>query len=319
MIAERPASRGSQPIRPPSVVRPSAAHEAIARYLAHLGERGRSPNTVEAYGADLRQVAAVLSVGRPPCTAWADLTRAHLAVYAAHLRQRGYASASLARKIASARSFFAWLAEQGELARDPTAALRPPDAEPWRPRVLTPAELDAIVASPHEDERPEGRRDAAMLRLLRTSGCRITELVSLDVEDLDLAAGYVRLGDGVRSRDVPLEASTIAALAVYLSRARPLLRPASCPGRRPPDTRALFVNHVGERITRQGVWLRLRAHARAAGVSGVSPGALRHSCAVEMLRRHSDPRDVQLVLGHRAFATTHRYRALVPSVQPARP
>jgi integrase/recombinase XerD len=301
----------AEPLDRTTPTRLEAAWVALDRFLEDLAARGRSPHTRAAYGADLRRLLADLAAGRPSF-GWAELTAADVRGYQERLARR-YSPASVARKVASARSFCAWLAAAGLVARDPAAGLRPPEKVPWTPRVLTAAELDALLAGPDAVPGPAARRDAAVLRLLRATGARITEVVSLDLTDLDLAAGYVLLAavdDGATGRErlAPLDAPTVAALHRYVDTARPLLHSR---GRRPPDTPALLVNHRGARISRQGVWLRIQRYAARARLEGVSPAALRHSCAVELLRQRTALRDVQSLLGHANPVTTARYARLL--------
>jgi integrase/recombinase XerD len=288
-----------------------AAHEAqpLDRYLAQLAADGRSANTVEAYAADLRQLLAHLHADRPGWT-WATLEPEHLRGHRDDLARR-YAPGSVSRKLASARSFFAWLAAAGLVGRDPTTGLRAPTQAAWTPRVLTTAELDALVRAPDPADGPEARRDAALLRLLRATGARVSEVVALDLADLDFAAGEVQVGRADRERDLPLDPATVGALRRYVEEARPRLHLAYRPGRPIPDTPTLFVNYRGERMTRQGVWLRLKAHAARAGLLEVSAAAVRHSCAVELLRRRTALHDVQELLGHASAGTTQRYQRLV--------
>lgn len=288
--------------KPPPVVALDPLAEPIERYLAHLRADGAAANTVAAYETDLAQLRGFLG---PRTRTWDAVTRARLTAFGGHLAARGLAPASQARKVAAVRSFFHWLTARGLVAVDPTTDWWGPRVRRGARLVLDSDQVAALLAAPAAHPEPEARRDAAMLRLLYATGVRASELVGLDVLDVDLAAGYVRVRGRERERQVPIDAETVRALTAYLATTRPALTV-----RRRSDRDALFVNRLGQRLTRQGFWLNLKGHARAAGVDGVSPHALRHAFAVHLLRGKADLRDVQKLLGHVGVATTRIYARL---------
>ncbi|HEX6123125.1 MAG TPA: tyrosine-type recombinase/integrase, partial [Ktedonobacterales bacterium] len=189
------------------------------------------------------------------------------------------------------------------LAEDPTADLEPPKVEKYLPTVLAPLEVQKLFAAVATDT-PAGQRDFAMLHCLHSTGMRVTELVSCDLHHLDLARGHIRCrGRNQRERVLPLSLTAQRALATYLEDGRRVLV------RDYPEP-ALFVNHHGQRLTRQGFWLIMKNYARSAGIGGITPHTLRHSFALDMLGRGMELRVVQELLGHANISTTQIYTQL---------
>jgi integrase/recombinase XerD len=290
----------------------------IDRYLTYLvTEKSSSENTVAAYRNDLTQLHEHLRTnGRPLYVAagpgaeesfnWAGVNKARLLGFLSVLKEKGYASATLARKVAAVKSFFHWLAAESLIKVDPTDNLDSPKVGKTLPRTLATEEVDALLASPTTRTGPESVRDAAMLRLLYATGMRVSEMMSLNVEDVDLASDYVRcLGKAGRERHIPFDYRTHSVIEDYLQGARSILT-------RHGETPALFVNHRGERLTRQGFWLILKGHAKAASLPGsITPHTLRHSFAIHLLSNNANLRDVQELLGHANIATTQIYTQMV--------
>jgi len=298
-----------------------AVQTDIERYLNHLVvERAASENTVAAYRNDLTQLheflrssrtgRALSIVGFDGGFNWAGVGKERLNGFVAHQREKGYASATLARKIAAVKSYFHWLTSEGTIKLDPTDALDSPKVGKTVPRVLSGDEVEALLAAPSVRMGPEAVRDSAMLRLLFATGMRVSEMMSLNLDDVDLHSDYVRcLGKGGRERHIPFDFRTQKALEDYLGSARPTMT-------RHGETAALFVNHRGERLTRQGFWLILKGHARSAGLTGsITPHTLRHSFAIHLLSNNANLRDVQELLGHANIATTQIYSHMVGEAQ----
>ncbi len=290
----------------------------IDRYLSYLvNEKSSSENTIAAYRNDLSQLYDYLRTnGRPLYVAggqdadesfnWAGVNKGRLVGFLDGLKEKGYASATLARKIAAVKSFFHWLHAEGLIKFDPTDNLDSPKVGKTLPRTLAPEEVDALLAAPLQKTGPEATRDAAMLRLLYATGMRVSEMMGLDVDDVDLASDYVRcLGKAGRERHIPFDFRTHQVIEEYLALARPSLT-------RHGETPALFVNHRGERLTRQGFWLILKGYAKAANLPGsITPHTLRHSFAIHLLSNNANLRDVQELLGHANIATTQIYTQMV--------
>ena len=283
----------------PSAVASFDSH--IESFLAYaLTERGLSPRSVEAYERDLREFAGFArSRGtRSP----ADVSRAAITIYLVTLRRRGKAAATVKRRAAALRAFYRYLLHEDLVTADPTLDLASPRLLLRLPRVLTVEDVARLLAMP-DPSTVDGLRDRAMLELMYASGLRVSETVTLDLSDIDLAHELVRcLGKGNKERIVPVGTQAIRALRDYLGQGRPrLIR-----GRRP--TQALFVNRWGRRLTRQGCWKLVRKHARAAGITKpVTPHVLRHSFATHLLERGADLRAVQEMLGHASISTTQVY------------
>ena len=231
----------------------------------------------------------------------ARVTRAAVTLYLVALRRRGRAPATVKRRAAAVRSFYKYLLRENVLSEDPTLDLAPPRLPVRLPRVLSVKEIEQLLAAPNLSTA-RGLRDRAMLELLYGSGLRVSEVIALNLGDVDLSVELVRcVGKGSKERVVPVGSHAVRALRAYQQEARPVLA-----GRRTPS--ALFLNRRGGRLTRQGCWKILRGYARQAGISrALTPHVLRHSFATHLLERGADLRAVQEMLGHASIATTQVY------------
>lgn len=272
---------------------------AIERFLrALVAERGSSPFTVKSYREDLLQLAEFLASAG--CRSPGDATSAILRRFAAGLHAAGYAPATVARKLASTRSFFAFGQREGWVRSNPARPLRGPRRARKLPRFLTGEEIARLLDAP----RPEaagGLRDRAILELMYSAGLRVRELVSLDDADLDLGGGTVRVrGKGRRERlGIVGRHAGRAVQAWIASRPRPRQGARSTP---------LFTNRLGTRLSVRGVARLLEKHLATAGLSGrASPHTLRHSFATHLLDAGADIRSVQELLGHKSLVTTQIY------------
>lgn len=277
----------------------------VAGFLDYLtGERGFSANTTAAYHNDLQQFARYQGE-HAPAAGVEQITRSDILDYLLHLREKGYADATVARKVASLKSFFHFLVGEGLIQRDPTENLESPQVRKSLPRYLEFGQIEALLAHPDTLATPEARRDKAMLELLYATGMRVTELINLNLDDIDLDAGFVRcMGKGSRERMIPVYPAALEAVRHYLQVGRPRLV------RNPAET-SLFVNHRGVRLTRQGFWLILKTHGEGAGISAsITPHTLRHSVATHLLRNGMPLRAVQEILGHASISTTEIYTHL---------
>jgi integrase/recombinase XerD len=280
----------------------------LERFVDYLVvERGLSPNTVGAYRRDLARYAGYLRArGRADAgDATGDDVSGFVAALSAsrHGPDPGvaYRPSSVARALAAVRSFHRFLVHEHEVDEDPATAVVRPKVPRTLPRALSVEEVQRILDSP-AGQTEVVLRDRAMLETLYGAGLRISELVGLDVDDLDLEEGSVRVvGKGDRERLVPLGRYARRALEAYLSGGRPALASRSSRG-------ALFLNTRGGRLTRQGCAKLLRGHVRRAGIDRrVSPHSLRHSFATHLLEGGADVRVVQELLGHASVATTQIY------------
>jgi integrase/recombinase XerC len=310
----------------------------LKAFLDHLRlNRNLSPHTVRAYESDVSQMLAVTAGQRG--VAVADLQPAdldHLAIRAflGEVHRRGNSRSSAARKLSGVRSFARFLRREGALAADPGELVGTPRRELKVPAHLAIDEMEALLATP-DTTTPLGRRDRAILELFYASGLRLSELVELDMEDLNLAARLVRvLGKGGKERIVPFNRAAAEALGLCF-RDRPSLvangraaRPRA-DAAVPPGVRAragsrreavarhranqarrdpVFLNYRGERLTGRSVHRLVRAHVAACSARfGISPHALRHSFATHLLERGADLRAIQELLGHAQLSTTQRY------------
>jgi integrase/recombinase XerD len=278
----------------------------VERFLDYLAvERGLSRHTVDAYRRDLRRYQLYLvdrGVEDPTRAEEADIAGFVADLTASEYRDgRRYRPSSVARALAAVRSLHRFLVLEGETAIDPAMAVARPKVPRNLPKPLTVDEVAALVAAPGEDG-PVALRDRALLETLYGAGLRISELVALDVDDVDLDEGSVRaVGKGSRERIVPLGRYAVRALEAYLTRSRPDLAG-------PRSRGALFLNRRGGRLTRQGCTNIIKAMARRAGIhKRVTPHMLRHSFATHLLEGGADVRVVQELLGHASLATTQIY------------
>lgn len=271
--------------------------DSFLQYIA--AERGFSENTAGAYRNDLTQFAGFLEDdGRGD---W-ELDREVLQRYRTFLYQRRYADTTVARKIAAVRSFLHFLHAEGIVPSDLTEHLESPRIGKYLPHSIPREAVEDLLAMPATDN-PAGLRDGAMLYLLWDTGMRVSEMISLDLEHVDMTSNTVRcLGKGSKERQIPFTLKGHAVLAQYLQDGRPALL------RRPTEP-ALFLNHHGVRLTRQGFWLILKAYAKKAGIEKISPHTLRHSFATDFLNNAGEEglRVVQELLGHSNISTTQIY------------
>jgi integrase/recombinase XerD len=284
-----------------------AVARAVAGYLEHLTvERGLAANSLAAYRRDLRRYAEFLgSRGLHEATAVreADVSAFLAAIRTGDDGRPGLGPASAARAVVAVRGFHRFLLLEGVAPGDPAAEVRPPATPKRLPKAIGVGEVLRLLEAAGASPAPAGLRDRALLEVLYGCGARISEAVGLDVDDVDLDAGLVRLfGKGRKERVVPLGSYAVAAVEAYRVRARPDL------ARRGRGTPALLLNARGSRLSRQSAWSVLKAAADRAGLTArVSPHTLRHSFATHLLEGGADVRVVQELLGHASVTTTQLY------------
>jgi integrase/recombinase XerD len=274
-------------------------NQLIHDFITYLGvERGLAVNTLESYGRDLRQYSEYLEADSETLDA---VSRSTVVNYLLHLQGQGKATATIARRLAALKAFYQFLLRERRIHQDPTANLESPKLEKRLPKVLTVREVERLLAQP-DPAQPAGMRDRAMLELLYATGIRVSELVSLSVADVNLEMGYLRCsGKGAKERIVPLGSLAIQSCTEYLEKARPRLV-------KDPSETALFVNHHGHRLTRQGFWKIVKKYADDAKIEKeITPHTLRHSFATHLLENGADLRSVQEMLGHADISTTQIY------------
>jgi integrase/recombinase XerD len=276
--------------------------EAVEGFVYYLkAERNRSDNTVESYRRDLERFRVWLvedrQLTRPELVGRDDVADFMVALDRAELGPR-----SIARARTSVRQLFKFLVKEGRVERDPTSLVRAPRFPAPLPKVLTEAQVEALLAAP-DRSTPLGLRDAAMIELMYETGLRVTELVTLPLRAVDGEMGLVRVrGKGDKERLVPMGEPALDLMLRYLREARPL---HDLTGRTPE----VFVNRRGKRMTRQNFWQRLKGLARGARIRDalVTPHVLRHSFATHLLEHGADLRALQAMLGHSDIGTTQIY------------
>jgi len=297
--ARRPAAAGA----PGAAEAERALQAPIDAYLDELRTGRRlSARTLDAYAQDLADYTAFARLHR--LSGWREATPTFVEGYFITLARRGLAAATVARRRSALRGLHAHLVRHGVADGDPLAGLLPARNERRLPHVLSVEQIEVLLAQP-QGETPLALRDRAMLELLYASGLRVSELVGLELDRVDMKERALSVcGKGSRERIVPFGRAAAAALAAYLERGRALLKPS-------PRTGVVFLNARGGRLSRMGVWKILRRHARAAGIATrLHPHLLRHSFATHLLEGGADLRVVQELLGHASIGTTMIYTHL---------
>ena len=298
----------------------------IEQFLGVLADqKGFSTNTLSAYRNDLSQFSTFLDSGEaanlPPARTWADISRDHVIAFLLYIKERQYATTTLARKQAALKSFFKYLVSKQVLAANPSEELTSPHVDRAQPHTISSSQVDLLMQKLNRPgATPDGLRDRAMLLLLYSTGLRVGEMVALNVQDVDEAASTVATYGRGKSRSVLVGSREAQeALRDYITRGRPALLRAQEAGAslagEGDDRQALFLNHRGQRLTRQGFWLILKGYARSVGLEDVTPHTLRHSFAAQKLSSGADLRDLQKMLGHASLSTTQVYSRMGEKAQ----
>jgi integrase/recombinase XerD len=269
-------------------------------------ERGLSRNTLESYERDVTQYldfihkAGVVSLEQ---STKADITR-----YLLELKNLNRASATVSRTMVSIRSFYQFMVREHFLDQDPSLHMETPKIDKRLPKVLSINEVERLLEAP-EQSTPHGMRDKAMLETLYATGIRVSELISLDISSANLSMGFIRCtGKGSKERIIPLGRIASKWLEGYIHTMRTKLMKQS------KSEQALFVNHLGTRLTRQGFWKIIKKYARDAAIhKEITPHTLRHSFATHLLENGADLRAVQEMLGHADISTTQIYTHVTKS------
>ncbi len=277
--------------------------DQLQLFLAQLeAEKSYSNNTIAAYRNDLTQFITFLNGRFPSGIPYADITKADIDAYVESLIAKSYASSSVARKVAAVKSFFNYLTSTGFVSENPTTDITSPKVKKRPPQALSEQDIEMLLNATTKKRTPKNLRDTALLQMLYATGMRVTEAVSLKVSDLNLdEQTLICTGKEDGQRELPYNKVTADALEVYLADGRPALL-------KQQREDALFLNHRGQQLTRQGLWLIIKAYAKDAGLTtSVTPHTLRHSFAAHKLATGTDLHDVQQLLGHANISTTQIY------------
>lgn len=275
----------------------------IAEYTRYLiDERRSSSNTVASYVRDVMQFTAYLQeMERIDLT---DCKSEHVDRYVQYMTSKGKSTSSIARCVASLKSFYSYLMNRNIIHIHPVRNITPVRAEKRYPQILSGKEVELFLEQP-ECIDAKGFRDHAMLELLYATGIRVSELINLDVDDLNLSAGFLRCSSRGKERIIPLYAGAVKALGDYLKTIRPQIVLE-------PDEPALFVNMNGERMSRQGFWKIIKHYQEKAQIKKeITPHTLRHSFAAHLLENGADLHSLQEMLGHADISSTQVYSHLV--------
>ena len=284
------------------VKREGIATDEIARYEEYLvREKHASQNTVSSYLRDISQFADYLQARGPELL---EVTAETVQSYMDWMLSRGKSAASVTRFLASVKSFYNFQIFSGKVKANPAKGVAAAKAERKYPKILTSKEVDLFLEQPQCVDA-KGFRDHAMLELLYATGIRVSELITLDLEDLNLAAGFIHCSSKGKERIIPLYRTAVKALQDYAWKIRPQLISDE-------EEAALFVNMNGERMSRQGFWKIIKYYQEKAGIEKeITPHTLRHSFAVHLLENGADLRSIQEMLGHADISSTQIYTHVV--------
>lgn len=273
----------------------------IKEFVVYLREvKKTSVNTEISYQRDLLQMASYLK--EKGITEAGKVTKTSLNSYILFLEKEGRATTTISRVLASMKAFFHYEVSSGKIHRDPAELLKAPRVEKKVPTILTVEEVNCLLAQPGGDA-PKEIRDKAMLELLYATGIRVSELIHLKVEDINLNVGFITCRDGVKERTVPFGKVARQALLDYMEKARKVLLKGS-------ESEWLFTNCSGKPMSRQGFWKIIKYYGEKAGIQAdITPHTLRHSFAAHLLKNGADVHAVQAMLGHSDMATTQAYMA----------
>ena len=274
----------------------------IMRYATYLAEeKHSSQNTIASYLRDITQFSQYLNNQGEELR---NATSEQIQNYMSWIQSRGKSAASATRFLASIKSFYNYLISEGDLKSNPAKNVSAVKVERKYPEILSSKEVELFLEQPQCLDA-KGFRDHAMLELLYATGIRVSELISLNLEDLNLAAGFIRCTSKGKERIIPLYQTAIRALQDYVRSIRPQLIADS-------NEKALFVNMNGERMSRQGFWKIIKHYQEKAGIEKeITPHTLRHSFAVHLLENGADLRSIQEMLGHADISSTQIYTHVV--------
>ena len=276
----------------------------LDNFIYHLAvERGLAENTLTAYKLDLQNFLSFCQDKQ--VSSWAVANKNTILMYLMYLKQQNMSPATISRRLAALKSFFRFLINEQVVELSPTESMEAPKLSQKLPNILTTTEVEVLLLQP-KISQPTGIRDKAMLELLYATGIRVSELVGLEIDDISTKEQFIRcFGKGSKERIVPLGGIAANFVEDYIQRGRvKLIRKAH-------DTAALFLNHQGQKLTRQGFWKIIKKYGRQGKINKhITPHTLRHSFATHLLENGADLRSVQEMLGHADIATTQIYTHL---------
>ncbi|MCL2366566.1 MAG: tyrosine recombinase [Oscillospiraceae bacterium] len=275
--------------------------ELIDRYEHYLSKvRNASENTISAYSRDIKKFAAYLQTeGKHH---FSEVTDVEIRLYALRLTDGGFSPATVSRHIASIKTFFCYITEDGLIRKNPAHSISTVAPPKKSPRILSGAEIVRLLEQPALTD-PKGYRNRAMLETMYATGIRVSELIALDVSDINLELGLITCRNG-KVRIIPIYDAAVRALGSYLKLSRPLLTT--------PDETALFVNKSGFRMTRQGFWKIIKSYSESAQFDrDITPQMLRNSFAAHLIENGADLRSLQKMLGHADISSTQVYARAV--------
>lgn len=274
--------------------------ESLARQFVNFleKEKGLSDNTLQSYKRDIDQYITYLR--ELNIIQLKSTNKTTVIAYLLHLQKKGRATSTISRNLASIRSYYQYLSKMNVIESDPTVNLESPKVEKKLPQVLSTKEVELLLEQPKCIDL-KGFRDKAMLEVLYATGIRVTELISLNIEDVNLDMGFIRCKNSTKERIIPVGSIAIAAISNYLSKSRNLMIYN-------PNETALFVNCNGKRLTRQGFWKIIKIYKNQAKINKeITPHTLRHSFAAHLLENGADLRSIQEMLGHSDISSTQIY------------
>lgn len=270
--------------------------KAYENYLAKVKQA--SANTISSYMRDIRQFAEWLDVDV------LDATQQNISNYLQFIEQDGRSAATVSRSLASLKNFYAYLVSSGFCEKTPVTDIRVKRGEKKLPQILTGREIELLLAQPVCVD-PKGYRDKAMLEVMYATGIRVSELIDLDIDDVNLELGAIKCNSAKKSRAIPLYPAALRALTIYIRDVRESMLAAA-------DETALFVNVNGSRMSRQGFWKILKHYQESAHIEKeITPHTLRHSFAVHLLENGADIGSLQELMGHSDISSTQMYTQLI--------
>jgi integrase/recombinase XerD len=270
----------------------------INNFLEFIKEDKKlSENTLQSYRRDIVQFEEYINANK---LNYQKITEEDMKKYFAHLQQIGKKTSTVSRNIASLRSFYQFLVRNKKVKKDPTERIQSPKVEKKAPSILTSSEIELLLEQPSNIDL-KGIRDKAMLEFAYATGMRVTEIISLNIEDVNLKEGLVSCKTGTRQRNIPLGSLSLKALIDYIENSRPILI-------KDEKVNALFVNTNGKRLTRQGFWKIVKYYKEQAHITkDITPHVLRHSFATHLLQNGADLKSIQTMLGHSDISSTQVY------------